>query len=113
MTEYPILVKRFRGDQALTIVCTTCFAEAVITPDDILNDGLYECPANTERGRTASTEPRCRGHAEMMYDEGDSCPNCAKLGYWTSFDNRSPISGYCSRRCMLQHQYAKGLGVVS
>jgi hypothetical protein len=103
VTEYPILIRRLTGDKALTIICERCEAEAVVHPDDILNEGLYECPADEERGRTASTEPRCGGSAVMKYDEGDECKGCDKLGFW----DRDTLKGCCSRKCMLQVEYLR------
>jgi hypothetical protein len=108
VTEYPILVERWSDDQALTIICERCYAEAVLDPDELLNEGLYECPADTELSRRASTERRCRGSAVMKYDEGDKCEGCGKLGYWHGV-RMSPIDGCCSRRCKLQAEYASVL----
>lgn len=102
--SYPILVERFQGRQSLTIVCERCHSERVITADDILNEGWYECPADTERGRTASTEPRCMGTAVMKYDEGDKCPGCGALGFYEDV-----LKGACSRKCMFVAEYAASL----
>lgn len=103
MIEYPILVERYRGNQALTIVCERCGAEDVINPDKILNEDFYECPADAELGRRVSTAPRCRGSAAMKYVEADRCPGCRRLGFWEGLD------GCCSRRCQLQAEYARSL----
>jgi hypothetical protein len=104
MTDYPIVVSRFTPKQALTIVCERCGAEETLEPDELLNEGLYECPADTELGRRASTAPRCRGSAVMKYEEGDTCPSCGRLGFWDRALNRC-----CSRKCMLQAEYAESL----
>jgi len=104
-TEYPILVAEWTGDQPLAIVCERCGTEAVIGPDDLLNEGLYECPADTERARRASTDPRCRGSAVMKYEQADQCPNCKALGFY----RREVNAGCCSRSCMLQAEYAATL----
>ena len=109
MTEYPILVADFTGERALTIICERCGAEEVIHADDILNEGLYQCPADTERARRASTEPRCMGGAGMKYEQGDRCEGCGKLGFWTG-PHPTPIDGCCSRKCKLQAEYAASLG---
>ena len=96
MTDrYPILVREFKGMQSLTIVCETCHAEEVISPDDILNEGLYACPA----GITA-----CGGTAVMKYEQADPCPGCAKLGFWSE-----RLGFCCSRVCQLQSEYAAAL----
>jgi hypothetical protein len=100
----PILVDRYHGDQALTIVCKRCHTEAVLDPEDLLNEGLYECPANTELSRTVSTARRCGGSAVMKYEEAERCKSCGKLGFYELV-----LAGCCSRRCMLQAEYAESL----
>lgn len=90
--KYPILVRRFTSDQSLTIVCVVCEAEAVISQDDILNDGWYACPAG------------CDGIAVFKYEEADTCPSCGKLGFFEAV-----LDGCCSRVCKLQHEYAQRL----
>jgi hypothetical protein len=104
MTRYPILVERFSGKQALVIVCESCHTEAVLVADELLNEGLYECPANTELARTASTATRCPGYACMKYDEAERCGGCGRLGF---YDDK--LAGCCSRKCMLQAEYAATL----
>jgi hypothetical protein len=101
---YPILIERYRGNQAMTIVCERCHAEAVIDADDLVNDDLYECPADTELSRKASPAPRCRGYACMKYVEADRCKSCRKLGFF-----EDALNGCCSRVCMLQAEYAESL----
>jgi hypothetical protein len=101
---YPILVERWTGKQAMTIVCESCHAEAIITADELLNEGIYECPADTELGRQASTARRCRGSAIMKYEEAERCRGCGKLGF-----SEETLAGCCSRRCMLQAEYAESL----
>ena len=107
MTSYPILVAEWDGDQALTIICEKCGAEEVIDPADLLNEGLYDCPADTELRRRASTAERCRGTAVMKYEPADQCKGCRKLGFWDSYVPE--IDGCCSRRCALQAEYAASL----
>lgn len=102
MSTYPILVRNFpTPDSALTIVCETCHAEEVISPDDLLNEGLYTCP----RGISA-----CDGTAIMKYEPADQCPGCKKLGFFGGMND--PLDGCCSRVCMLQAEYAKTLGAA-
>lgn len=103
MTDYPILVARWTGDQALTIVCERCHTEAVIDPDDIRSEDLYECPADAVRRRRASITARCGGSASMKYVEGEQCASCGTLDY------SMPVDGCCSRRCALQAEYAQSL----
>jgi hypothetical protein len=105
MSDYPIPVRDSTGETAMTIICEKCRAEAVITADELLNEGLYECPADTERGRLASTEPRCCGMAVMKYEVADECPGCKRLGWW----DHDVLGGCCSRRCQLQAEYAAAL----
>jgi hypothetical protein len=104
VSDYPLPVRRFTPDQATTIICEVCHTEAVIEADDLLNEGLYECPANTELGKLASTAPRCPGSAVMKYEEADPCPNCGKLGWFDPV-----LKGCCTRVCMLQFEYAASL----
>jgi hypothetical protein len=104
VTDYPIIIERWTGMQALTIVCERCHTERVIDADEIYNEDIYECPADTERARTASTEPRCGGLACMKYVEGDRCKGCRKLGFF-----HDALKGCCSRACMLQAEYAEQL----
>lgn len=105
MAIYPILVERYEGDKGMTIICERCHAEAVLDPDELLNEGLYECPADTELSRRASTEKRCRGHAIMKYEEADKCGGCNRLGFYRAEVN----AGCCSRRCMLVAEHAASL----
>lgn len=106
MTDYPILVEKWTGNQSMTIICESCKAEAVITPDDLLNEGLYECPADTELSRKASTAARCRGTAVMKYEEAERCRGCGTLGF---YGDVAHLEGCCSRRCKLQAEYADSL----
>lgn len=105
MPRYPILVERYSSAKAMTIICERCYAEAVLDPDELLNEGLYECPADTELSRRASTEKRCRGHAIMKYEEADRCKGCGRLGFYRAEVN----AACCSRRCMLVAEYAATL----
>jgi hypothetical protein len=99
VSDYPILVERYRGEQSMTIVCEDCHAERVIDADDISNEGDYICPRDTYGQPTV-----CGGFAVMKYQEADSCPNCGKLGFWDEHPGQC-----CSRVCQLQAEYAKEL----
>lgn len=101
--NYPILVERWTGAQALTIVCERCHAERVIDADEISNEDIYECPGDWELGRTASTAKRCRGSACMKYMEGERCRGCGGMAF------EQPVDGCCSRKCQLQAEYAATL----
>lgn len=89
---YPILVEQYTAKQALTIVCEACHAEAVIHADDILNEGLFACPAG------------CPGSATYKYEEADRCGGCGRLGFYDI-----ALKHCCSRACMLQTEYAATL----
>ena len=95
--SYPILVERYTGAQAMTIVCRHCHAEEVIGPDDIVNDDLYACPRWAEG---------CEGVAQHKYLEADhKCGGCGQLGFFSA-----DLGNCCSRRCQLQAEYAETLG---
>lgn len=100
MSEYPILVKRFTGQQSLTIVCEACHTEDVIGEEDILNEGIYLCPLDSYGKPTV-----CGGFAIYKYDEGDECPGCRTLGFY----DPNALGGCCSRVCQLQAEYAAEL----
>lgn len=102
MPTYPIIVERWTGQQSITIACERCHASRVIDADEISSEDIYECPADTKR-RRAGLKARCGGTAGMAYVEGERCKNCRKLDY------EMPLSGCCSRRCMLQVEYADTL----
>lgn len=91
MSDYPILVRRYTGTEALTIICEACGEEEVIGADDLLNEGLYACS-------------ECGGSAIHKYDAADACPNCGKLGYY-----EQTLDGCCSRVCQLQAEYKESL----
>jgi hypothetical protein len=91
---YPIPVEDFTGSQALTIVCEKCHSEAVISPDDILNEDLYECPRDTRARRIGAVA--CGGFACMKYAIADRCGGCDELGWFSE-----TLNGCCSRSCML------------
>lgn len=96
MSEYPILVERLTGDQALVVACSACDHEFKIGPEDIRNDENYGCS-------------KCGAVATYKYEEADKCPNCRKLGHWLPIDQY----GTCSRACSLQWEYALSLGRVA
>lgn len=104
MSRYPILVERWVGMQPLTIVCERCHSERVINADEISNEDIYECPRDWELSRRAPTAERCRGWAVMKYMQADRCRGCGTLGFW---DDK--LDACCSRRCMLQAEYAASL----
>lgn len=91
--EYPILVREWKGNQSMQIVCESCGAEAFLTGDTIRNEGFYNCPKD------------CGGSATYKYEQADECPGCKKLGFF----HRGALDGCCSRACKLQRDYAKDL----
>lgn len=94
--RYPIAVERYRGKQSLKTICLSCGHEHLITPDDINQDGMWDCFAG------------CGGIATFKYAEADfKCPNCGKL-HWDKLP-RDYWPGVCSRLCSLQYGYARTL----
>lgn len=93
--RYPILVKQWRGNQSLIVVCEYCDGERAISSDELRNEGGYSCPVNAG----------CPGSAVMKYEEADECPGCKTLGFYRPEVN----AGCCSRKCMFQAEYAESL----
>lgn len=107
MTDYPILVERYTGSQAVTIVCHECGTEAVIHPDDIRSEDDYPCPRNVGAPIVRWDErhklPCPKGHASMKYQEADhKCGGCGALGF---FDEA--LEYCCSRACMFQARWLR------
>jgi rubrerythrin len=91
--RYPILVERYRGKQGITVICLSCRHESLITPDDLNQDGEWDCFVG------------CGGTATFKYTEADhKCPNCGRLGFFPN-----SVKPNCSRVCMLQTEYAQQL----
>jgi hypothetical protein len=99
MPDYPILVARWDEKHPATqAVCTRC--EATFEWDPSEGDPVDLC---SKHGNASAGE--CGGQIVMKYDEGMTCPNCGKLDY-TMPDG---LNGCCSRKCMLQAEYAEQL----
>jgi hypothetical protein len=92
--NFPILVDRYQGNQGRTVICTLCLAEKVVGDigDVIGEEGEGACPVG------------CGGDTVFKYVEADRCPSCGKLGFWDRALDRC-----CSRKCMLQAEYARTL----
>ena len=106
MSEYPILVawEDFKGAKASTLGCARCGFTRQATEDEIgLSDGLPPCPACCD---PKATDVREWPFLTWKYEAADRCPGCGTLGF---YDSRSPLKGSCSRRCMLQAEYAASL----
>lgn len=90
--RYPILVERFTGDQVTALGCQSCGWQRQATEGEIgLFDGLGMCD-------------ECGGWLEWAYFEVDPCPGCGELGFF-----EKSLGYCCSRRCMLQAEYARAL----
>jgi len=94
--SYPIMVERFTGDQALMLACYAGEGHPpwrAKDPEDFIEQlmAFGRCP-------TCNT-PQI-GEA---YVQADVCANCGtkQIGM--------PLGRYCSRKCELQHEYAKSL----
>lgn len=91
----PIPVERFKGDQSMQIACEHCHADKTLTVDELLNEGLYPCPAD------------CGGTAVYKYEETPRCPGC--LRFVPDLLVAEKLDGCCSRVCQLQAEYAESL----
>lgn len=99
MNEYPILVARWDAEHPADLaVCTRCGYERTWDPSE---GDPYDCCIKHEGKLTDG----CHGQIVMKYDEGDSCRNCGKLDYPLP----RGLQGCCSRRCLLQWEYAESL----
>lgn len=99
MTEYPILVERWDAKHPSdTAVCERCHAEFKWDPTE--GDPYDLC---AKHGHLLKSE--CGGQIVMKYDVGERCKGCGKL------DHEMPraLNGCCSRKCMLQAEYAAAL----
>lgn len=92
MSDYPILVKEYKGDQAFTIACPSCHDEWVITADELNNEDTYPCTCGA-----------LAGHKFWM---ADPCKGCGKLGFYDR-----ALDYCCSRVCQLQAEYKEQLAL--
>lgn len=100
MTEYPILVENFDAKHPADLaVCTKCHATFTVDPGE--GDPYDMC---TKHGNP-TVPGDCGGQIVMKYDVGYRCKSCRKLD-WSMPDG---LKGCCSRRCMLQFEYAESL----
>jgi hypothetical protein len=94
---FPAPVERFGKDEATLLACGRCGAARQADPDELgMIDGLGVCPEE------------CGGWMEWAYQEADKCPGCGALGWFAD-----ELDGACSRRCMLQAEYAKTLAAAT
>jgi hypothetical protein len=96
MGDFPKLVKRMTDTQARTLGCESCGYERQATDEQVAcYEVTSECP-----------NARCDGaRLDWAYFEGDPCPSCGTLGI-----HDKEMLRCCSRRCMLQVEYARTLG---
>ena len=103
VSDYPILVARWDDKHPADLaICEACGYERKWNPEDGDPYDLCICHHG------------CGGQIVMKYDEGTPCGNCGELAY--SHPVKRKVEGqrypehYCSRRCMLQAEYAEALG---
>jgi hypothetical protein len=97
--RYPILVDRWDAKHPSdTAVCERCHADFKWDPSE---GDPYDLCATHDNGSG------CGGQIVMKYTEGERCKACGKLDY------EMPLSGCCSRKCMLQAEYAEILKAAS
>jgi ribosomal protein L37E len=93
---FPILVDRFKGNQALRMGCNGCGRTTLYESVDAFMEAV--------EGRC----PRC-GSSDypVAFEEGARCGNCRRL----SLDHPVRVAAvfYCSRSCELQGEYARAL----
>lgn len=94
MSEFPILVATFTGDQPFELACDDC---------------EHTWPATDVDAFMAAIEvgacPTCGSYRIVpAYDEAPECPNCGVLG-----DHEKALRYCCTRACLLQLEYAEGL----
>lgn len=93
MSRYPILVERWDEQHPSDMaVCERCHKTVTIDPSE--GDPYDRCLKH--RG--------CGGQVVMKYEQADKCGGCGRLGFY-----EKALSHCCSRRCMLQAEYAKTL----
>jgi hypothetical protein len=99
VSDYPILVERW-GKKAPSdrVVCERCHAEFSHDPSE--GDPYDLCLRHGN-----PTVGECGGQLVYKYAEADKCGGCGKLGFYDT-----KLSHCCSRKCMLQAEYAATLG---
>lgn len=91
---FPIPVERWDAKHPATLLaCNSCGEAREADPDEMCTtEPASYCPK------------RCGGWMEWAYTEADKCGGCGELGW---FDKR--LKHCCSRKCMLQAEYAETL----
>jgi hypothetical protein len=94
MSGYPILVERYDAKHPADMaICVGCKRERKMDPAD--GDPYDMC----------LTCRVCGDGIMWKYNEADKCPGCGTLGFW----DHDVLKGACSRKCMLQAEYAASL----
>jgi hypothetical protein len=94
MSRYPILVDQWSELHPSDLaVCEKCDKTMRVDPAE--GDPYDRCLKHRA----------CGGQIVMKYDEGERCKSCRKLDYSMPRE----LNGCCSRKCMLQAEYAKSL----
>ena len=92
MTNYPILVERYDAKHPadLAVCLGKCGREWIYDPSEgDPHDLCLECA--------------CGGAIDFKYLAADKCGGCGSLGFYPK------LNGCCSRKCMLQAEYAASL----
>lgn len=95
--RYPILVERFKGKQAATVVCEACGRRRQLTGEECSGEVGYMI------GERLRTHEGCGGKVVYAYECASRCGGCRKLGHF-----EKELDYCCSRACMLQKRYYDG-----
>lgn len=91
--DYPILVEKYKEDQATRVICTRC--EREYTDWD---------PADGDPYDLCSKCDSCEGDLMFKYEQADCCRGCGELGFYEKI-----LDHCCSRVCQLQAEYLVSL----
>lgn len=98
MTHLPILIAKWdEKHRPTTLCCSRCDWSREATVDECgYAEPMYMDDAHCRH---------CGNGLEWKYAEGDACRGCGKL----DFSHPRELKGCCSRRCLLQAEYAAAL----
>lgn len=96
--KYPILLEKLTPEQCVRAVCEKCHVERDWDPAE--GDPYDLCIKH--EGKLPNG---CGGQIVMKYDWGQKCKGCGAMAYRMP----SMLAGCCSRKCMLQAEYAATL----
>ncbi len=92
--RYPILVERLDSSNALVMGCNGCGRQVKIDDPDRFIEAV-DC----------GSCPHCDAFSDFVpaFEPGSRCKGCGKMAI------EQPVDGCCSRRCVLQAEYAARL----